>query len=226
MSIPDKEVLRLYCQHNRLRMPIYFTSKKSISSHLWKTKIAVHDILNDNNSGIHKIKTFTTDYFSSKNIAENEASKMALAWLQTPKNDVITSNEKISSNKMLKKDTVMLTDNKDVAKHYDNYVLSSNFWIYIFTSGDEVYKNPQVTKIQNHNDDIGICMQMYLGMMLYDETFDVYLLHISNTFNKSLTRLITSPHHPWPPKSVFIMASADTSHIFDAIGYVSDVNIS
>lgn len=137
----------------------------------------------------------------------------------------------------LKKDTVMLVDVENIPKIIEIFIskrtiFPENFWIYGFVGKHHPQadciasiKHPRVIKIlspSTQKDATDTYMQIYVGMFLYDETFEEYLICTRDHFGSNLVEFIQSNEEdqPWKPKNAKLVTNIDhIKHAFNTIGF-------
>ena len=117
---------------------------------------------------------------------------------------------------MLKKDTVLLVDVENIPKIIQSVLgkyidFPENLWIYAFVGKHHSQsavissiKHPRVSKIlspSTRKDGTDTCMQIYVGMFLYDETFEEYMVCTRDHFGDTLVEFIESNEQDQPWKS-------------------------
>jgi hypothetical protein len=195
----------------------------------------------DSKSRMEEINAF--DLVPIENAGPSSRSKSKSSILVPGPTPGAQTRGSTGTSRRLKRDTVLLVDVENIPKIIETYLDKyptppENFWIYAFvgkhhpqasilngsTSGI-VGTHPHVSKFlspSTRKDGTDTYMQIYVGALLYDETFEEYLICTRDHFGGTLVEIIQSnePGQPWrSQRATLVTCLEHIENSFDAIGF-------
>lgn len=197
-----KSKLKEYLQKRKLPPVKYSSNKIGGSDHkpIWSSTVILH-------SG----ESFTGEPCSNKIMAEMSCSEKILEFFlgdECPKKDLPLKECQSSESIVDIPSKVVLIDLENVPnfiKEGEDILKSYKVYAFVGENHDLAAKAlpPWVDKIivpSTRPNGVDTCMQVYTGVFLFLETFEIYIIATRDKFGSNLAEMIMAPNLAWKPK--------------------------
>ena len=197
-DIPARNQLQEYCQKNKHPLPIYETTRTGGFDHapLFISMVTVQG------------SSFCGYEAETKSKAESSAALVAL----NHKSKKVSKESPVFTKK-----TALLVDVENLQKFIDE--LSGpidNLTVYAFVGEHHCLVDkelpPDVIRVispSTRPDGTDTCMQVYIGALLGQETYEEYIIATRDHYGSAVVEMITAPSLLWKPKEARLVTKID-----------------